>query len=567
MKLETWSYLRTDTWPFLRRVGSAIAGKPVEVVRGTYPSATRLYPKTYLHRITLPSLWASGGSATAGLLNGAFAHELLHVLLTNPEALTGARLDAYMIANGLEDARILVIGERSWPGLAAPIRTLDARVTEFRRRARAMAQTVEASKLYEVAIALYLYLTGLPGGIVRETVPAMADEIAKEVLPLAEPALVALDTREVMAIATAICDRLARAAEAVAQRLGTAAAYTWATTFKTELERAREQTAEEVLCSAERKKYPGYWQGPWMRGAGGPNWCATAWLWETEKRDTLSPLARGDLERVLLDADPLRELWVTHPRESTGRLSASSSALVEAAMGCGQRRVFERSEHVKRLLLPGILRSLDVFIFLEAHGHYDRNEWLFMKSLAVTLGRLLDAIEVPSLVVRATTTTRTKEQVKDPRTERVVERWSNDYYVQIATIRGAEGRWSAREEDLIATMPAGVGFNQPLEGYARLKNWSISLPQSHRRRLYIVLGKANELNICLGGGHLQWGTSALRSGREKVIYVHVGCPFDEHDFRLPEYRAAFDAFVEASTLRQTLQDVLYQVLRVMARST
>lgn len=565
MKLESWPWLRTDTWPFLRRVGSAITGKDVGVVPGTYPSAYRLYPQKYLNRVCLPASLTTGKPGTPGLLNGVFAHELLHVIMTDPEATVGVRFDTFMLTNGLEDGRILTQGQKRWPGLAAPIRILDRQVTEFRRRARAMAQTAEASKLYEVAVALYLHLTGLPDSIVRETVPAMADEIAREVLPMARPALTALDTQEVVAIAIAICERLAKAAEAAAQRLGTTADYIWATTFKTELARAHEQTVEQALLNAERKAYPGYWAGPWMRGAGGPNWCSTAWTWGGDKRDECETLSRADVERALLEADPLLERWTVRPRESTGRLSASSSALVEAVVGCGQRRVFERSEHEKRLLLPGILRSLDVFVFLEAHSHFDRDEWLFMKSLTIALGRLFDAVEVPTLVVRAATTTRTKETIKDPKTERLYERWSNDYYIQIATLKEARGRWDERADGLVATMPSGVGFNQPLEGYARLKSWSITLPKSNRKRLYIVIGKADEINVYLSGGHLQSGTANLRGRREKAIYIHVGKRFDEYDGRLAEYRGAFDAFMQATTLRQTVIDTLYQVLLVMAR--
>jgi hypothetical protein len=166
---------------------------------------------------------------------------------------------------------------------------------------------------------------------------------------------------------------------------------------------------------------------------------------------------------------------------------------------------------------------------------------------------------------QAATTTRTKETVKDPKTERLYERWSNDYYIQIATLKGPRERWDERADNLIATMPSGVGFNQPLEGYARLKNWSITIPKSNRKRLYIVIGKADEINVCLGGSHLQSGTANLRGRREKAVYIHVGRHFDEHDGRLAEYRSAFDVFMQATTLRQTLLDTLYQVLLVMAR--
>jgi hypothetical protein len=380
---------------------------------------------------------------------------------------------------------------------------------------------------------------------------------------MAMPALTALDTREVVAIAEAICAALAKAAEAAAQRVGTTAAYTWATAFKNELLQAHAQTVEEVLLQASRRSYPGVWWGPWMRGGGGTNWTTVAWTWDPEKRDVYPIPARADLERMLLEADPLLERWIVRPKESVGRLSVSSTALVEAVVGCGQRRVFQRTEHEKRMVLPGLLRSIDIFVFLEAHAHYQVEEWRFMKSLAASLGRLFESVDVPILVVRAATATRSKEIVKDAKTERTYERWSNDYYVHIAKLKGVKERWDDRCEDLLATMPANVGFNQPLESYGRMKAWTLDLPRSNRKRFYLILGKAEKINV--HGGHIKAATEGLRTRREKCFYVNVGDPVEEYDDRLKEYRGSFDAFLQASTLDRTIADILYSIVVEMVQ--
>ena len=563
MRLERWPFLREDTWPFLRRVSSAITGKEIEVVPGGYPAVTRVYPKDYMSRILIPSAFTLAGKEK--LLNGSLAHELLHVFATDPEATSGIQFGVFVMANALEDARLEVQLESQWPGLIAPIKRLTRELLAFRRRSRTMARSTETAKLYEVGLSLYLRLVNVPDLAICQTVSPMADAVAAEVLPIARQALTAPDTAEIVAIADEICKRLAKAAEAVAKRLGTSSARSWASSFKTELKRAQARTVEEVLLSLERRRYPGVWFGPWMRGGSGYNFYSTKWKWEEEgnELDSYRALSPAEIRRALMDADPLLEEWIVHPRESTGRLTLSSNALVEAVIGRGPHRVFERIEHSQRMLLLNMLGSIDVFIFLEAHPRYDRSEWLFLKALAASLGRLFNMVQTPLFVMRGSTTTRTKELVENPTTKRKYERWSKDHYVEIVTFKAPDTAWDEKAEALLATMPQ-KGFNQPLEAYSRMKSWSLKIPKSNRVRFYIIIGKAEYLNVY--SGHLKYATGTLRGRRQKAIYLHVGQPISSYDQRLDEYNSCFDAFVQATTtLRETIIHLLYRIVIEIAK--
>jgi hypothetical protein len=561
MRLERWPSLREDTWPFLRKVSSAISGKEVEVIPGGYPAVTQVYPKDYMSRISIPTAFTLPGKEK--LLNGSLAHELLHIFATDPEATSGIQFGVFIMANALEDARLEVQLEAQWPGLIAPVKRLTRELLAFRRRSRAMAQSTETAKLYEVGLSLYLRLVNTPPSIVCETISSMADAVAVEVLPIAHRALIATNTGEVVVIADEICKELAKAAEAVAKRLGTSSASSWASSFKTELKRAQARTVEEVLLNLERRRYPGVWFGPWMRGGGGYNFYSTAWKWEEDKLDNYKALSLPEIRRALMDADPLLEEWIIHPRESTGRLTISSSALVEAVIGRGPRRVFERVEHSQRMLLLNMLGSIDVFVFLEAHPRYDRSEWLFLKALAASLGRLFNMVQTPLFVMRGSTTTRTKEMVENPITKRKYERWSKDHYVEVVTFKAPDTVWDEKSETLLASMPQ-KGFNQPLEAYSRMKSWSLKIPKNERLRFYIVIGKAKYLNVY--SGHLQYATESIRGHRQKAIYIHVGRPIPSYDQRLEEYNSCFDAFVQASTtLRETIIQMLYRIVIEMAK--
>lgn len=561
MRLERWPFLREDTWPFLRRVSSAITGKEIEVVPGGYPAVTRIYPKDYMSRVLIPSAFILAGKEK--MLNGSLAHELLHVLDTDYEPISGIKFGVFVLANALEDVRIEVQLEHHWPGLIAPIKALTREMLTFRRRSRAMAQSAETSKLYEVGLALYLRLLKVPIPVVRETVSPMADEVAAEVLPIARLAVTAPDTAKIVAIADEICKCLAKAAEAVAKRLGSSAARSWVSSFKNELKRAQARTVEEVLLNLERKRYPGIWFGPWMRGSGGYNFYSTKWKWEEEgnEPDCYRALSPAEIRRALMEADPLLEEQITQLRELRGRLTLSSNALVEAAVG-RERRVFQRIENSQKMLLLSMLGFINVFVFLEAHPRYDRAEWLFLKGLAASLGRLFNIVQTPLFVMRASTTTRAKELVENPTTKEKYERWSKDHYVEIATFKDPDAVWNERAEALLASMPQ-KGFNQPLEAYSRMKSWSLKIPKSNRLTFYIIIGKAEYLNVY--SGHLKYATEPIRSRREKAIYVHVGQPISSYDQRLDEYNSCFDAFVQATTLHETIVQMLYRIVIEIAK--
>jgi hypothetical protein len=562
MKLERWPHLQQDAWPFLRKVSSAVTGRDVEVVPGGYPAATRIYPKDYMSRVLLPASFTKAGSER--LLNGSLAHELLHVLGSDPKPLSGIRFSVYQICNGLEDARLEVQLSSSWPGLIGPIRALTLQLLQFRRRSRAMAQSIEAGKLFEVSLSLYLRLVRVSEPVIRETVQSMAHEVAGEVFPIAQQVLAAETTSETVAIAEEICKALERAAEAVAKRRGTAAARSWTSSFKTELKRANERTVEEVLLYVEKKQYPGIWFGPFGRGCGGLNFYSTAWKWEGGQPDPVRALSVGEIRRALMEADPLLEKWIVRPRLSQGRLALSSNALVEAAVGRGGRRAFERTEHTKRMLLPSILQGIEVFVFLEAHPRYDRSEWLFLKALCASLGRLLTLVGSPMFVVRASATTRTKEwvEVNSGTSKRRIERWSKDHYVEISTLKAPDEVWDESAERLLATLPQ-KGFNVPLETYSRMKSWSLELPKTHRARFYLIIGKAEYLNVI--SGHLRYATEPIRGRRQRAVYVHVGDPIPEYDARLTELRSSFDLFLQATSLRQTLVRLLYRIVVEVAK--
>ena len=389
----------------------------------------------------------------------------------------------------------------------------------------------------------------------------MADAVAVEVLSIAQQSLIATNTGEVVVIADEICKRLANAAEAVAKRLGTSTARNWASSFKAELRKAQAQTVEEVFLRLEQKQYPGIWWGPWLRGSGGYNFYSTMWKWEKDVIDTYQILSLAELRQALMDADPLLEKWISHPRQLSGQLTLSPNALVEASIG-KERRIFQQIEHSQETLLLSMLSSIDIFTFLEAHLRYDRSEWMFMKGLAASLGRLFDMVRTPLFVMRASTTTRVKETVENPVTKRKFERWSKDHYVEIATFKAADTTWDEKAEAMLASMPQ-KGFNQPLESYSRMKSWSLKIPKSERPRFYIVIGKAEYLNVY--SGHLKYATESLRGQRQKVMYINVGRPVPMYDQHLKEFNSCFDAFVQATTLHETVIHLLYRIVIEMAK--
>ena len=558
MRVERWSSLYDDVWAFLKRVSSAVTGKEVEVRPGGYPGVTHVHPKDYFSRILLPASFTKPGKE--GLLNGSLAHELLHVLESDPEAFSGILWGVFIMANGLEDARVETQLEQRWPGLVRPTRKLTQALLEYRRRFQGMAHSADTSKLYEVALALYFRLSQFSERLIRETVAEMAAAIAEELLPIAAPALDAKNSTEVVEIAEKICRELAKAAEKAAKRIGTSSATSWAQGVKQELKQAMKQTVEEVLIRLSKPQFPGDWFGLWYKGRGGYSFYSTKWEWEREDLDDYRALSPQEISRLLQEADPLVEERITRPKQLIGQLALSSEVLVQAAVG-RDRRVFQKSERVQRMLLLSLLASIDVFIFIEAHQRYVKGDWLLLKGLAATLARLFTLTRTPLLVVRAWQSTRAKEWVENPKTHQRYERWSKDHYINIATLKTPDTTWDEKAEALLASMPH-QGFNNPLEGYPRLKSWELKLPKSNRPTFYILLGDANQLNVY--SGHLKYATVPLRGRGQRAIYISIGTPIPSYDDRLRELETEFDGLVQATTLHQAIVELLYTIVIQLA---
>jgi hypothetical protein len=559
MRVDRWPSIHDDPWAFLRKVSSAIPGKEVEVRPGAYPRAAQIPPKDYFSRILLPDSFTKPGKE--GLLNGSLAHELLHVLASDPQPFSGIPWGVFIMANGLEDARVETQFEATWPGLVRPTRQLTQAFLEYRRRFQGMAHSADTSKLYEVALALYFRLSQYSERLIRETVAEMAAAIAEELLPIAAPALTAKNSAEVVEIAKKICQELAKAVEKAAKRIGTPQARRWAQDVNREVKQAMERTVEEVLIMISKPQFPGVWFGPWYKGGGGYSFYSTKWEWEREDLDDYRALSPQEISRLLQEADPLVERRITRARQLVGRLALSSQVLVQAAVG-RDRRVFQKSEQEQRMLLLSLLTSIDVFIFIEAHKRYVQSDWLLLKGLTATLARLFTLTRTPLLVVRAWHTTRAKEWVENPRTHRRYERWSKDHYINIATLKAPDDAWDEGAEALLAAMPPRQGFNNPLEGYPRLKSWELKLPKSNRPRFYILLGDANQLNVL--SGHLKYATGSLRGKGQRAIYLNVGTPIPSYDDRLRELEAEFDGLVQATTLHQAVVELLYTIVIQLA---
>ncbi len=558
MKLQRWPVAGQKRWELMRRVSSGITGKDVEVTPGGAPSCMVVSPKEYYSRIFLPTQFLRAGNER--FLNGSLAHELLHVLDSQPFALRGLLLHQRILSNGLEDARLELQLKDAWPGLVRPIRQLSRDLVAFRLRSKSFAHSVKTSMLYEVGVALYLRLTGIPRAVIAGTVTSMALAVTDEVYPIALRVPGARDTSEVAEIARDICSALAEAADKAARRLNTAASRSWASSFKSELKRASQTTLEEVLIRAEQRLFPG-WFGPWLRGGRGYSFFSTAWNWDDTEQDPLTPLAFPEIHETLLKADPLLEEWQCEPKRPRGRLTLTSNTLVEAAIGRGQPGVFERISHSQRTILPSILQNVEVFVFVEAHSRYRRQHWLFLKALTATLARTFAAGGVPLFVVRASTTTRAKEWVESKLTKRKFQRWSSNHYVEIATLKGPRDDWTRACERTLAAMPR-KGFNQPLEAYPRMKSWSMTMPKTNRLRFYMVLGTAEFLNVM--SGHLKHGTSPLRGRGRKAAYVHVGTHLASYDQRLKDLKRDFDFVVQATTLQKTVIDILQEMVLAYA---
>jgi len=380
-------------------------------------------------------------------------------------------------------------------------------------------------------------------------------------LELAKSALTARDSFEVVEIAKKVMEEMIRAAERAAARTGLPSGSDWIIGLRKEVERAMNQTVEQVLIALDKLRWSGEWWGPWYKGKGsGDVFPPTSWTWEVGEARPLSAPSARELEELLEEADPTREK--IHLRRGLhGQLLMTPQGLVNATLG-RERRVFALAEEKRTPLLPSLLANLEVVIFVEAHRRYTESQAKLLREVVAALARLFSLVECPLLVVRAFTCFRKKELVEDPKTKAVSERWTDEYPIMICTLKSPEKPWEERAEELLSTLPLD-GFNNPLAGYPQVRSWELKLPASSRPRVYICIGAADHINVVLGS--LKYATEPLRKGREKAIYVNVGDEVPEYsDSSRKEFAEAFDAFVQGSAVQELVVKVLHALLELMA---
>jgi len=549
-------YLAAGRWKFLRKLSGGITGTDLHVRPGGYPSIR--WGLDHIATIHLPVEYLTKSSPQ--LLEGALSHELLHALFTDGDAVRGIPWGLFIVANGCEDARIEHQGRATWKGLARVVRDLTEELLRFRRRSRQMARSAQTSKLYEIALALYLLLSRYDKDLLCTTVPEMPRIVAEELLDIAADALDAPDTAAVVEIAKRIIAELERAATAAARRVGTKSASAWSRALKSEVKRAMERTVEEVYVQCARQRYPGYWFGPWCRGAGGYSFYTAAWDPDVAEEGHIAPLSTSEALDIVAEADPLVRRSREHRRLMAGRLETKRGGLIRAALG-QDKRVFSRTSSDRRQLLLDVLGSVEVVLLIEAHNRYGDDEWERLREFAITLGRLLQTIGTP-LVVRAWNCTRAKETVRNARTGRTWERWSNNYYINIARLKERQERWSDEHEGRVASL-SRQGFNQPLEGYRRVTRWKLEHDRSSRTRIHLCLGNASQLNVALGS--LGYATETLREKGSIALYLDVGPPLPFYGERRREMDAKFDGVAEIPSIPEGLTTLLVRLLEALSR--
>jgi len=493
-------------------------------------------------------------------LRGALCHEILHALMTDGEAMRGVLWGLFVITNGCEDARIEHQASRIWRGLVRVIRGLTLKLLEFRRRSRKMGSSAETSKLYEIALALYLLLSRLPMELIEATTPQMPLAVAQELMDVAADVLDAPDTAAVVDIARRVIEQLKKAADAAARRIGTSSASTWSKSLKSELKHAMERTVEEVYAQLRRRKYPTHWFGPWRRDQGGFAFYSSEWAPPPEETPELAPLTTAEALDILAETDPLIRHCHNQRKLTAGRLDTQGSGLIRAALA-KDKRVFQQTKTEQRLVLLDVLGCADFVLLIEAHDRYMAVEWERLLSFAITLGRLLRAARV-SLAIRAWNATRTKETVRDSKTGRTWERWSKNHYINIARLKDMADQWSGALEDRLASLSQN-GFNQPLEGYSRASKWKVAGQRGTRQRVFLCLGNARQMN--LAAGNLGHATASLRSANSKAIYLNVGDALDPYDDRLKEFESKFDGYAEIPSVNEGLRELLIRLLEVLAQ--
>jgi len=561
LDLEKLPSFKKGKWRFLSKLASGITGRRCTVLPGTSPSVGRDKGRDYYSRILLPREF------TGLLLGGSLAHELLHVMHSQPRAFDGLMFGTYYIANCLEDARVEIQLKRKWKGLVDLVdKLINQELAEFILRKRSQSYSIQTLRLCETGVALYLLLKRFPEETLRGAVSEMALATARELLPLAEPAREARNSFEVVEIAKRILEEITKAAERAARKINTPAAWTWTKDLKKEVREAQRNPWEIVVVGPIKREPSPDWVGPWWMGKGtGYPFYNQNWEWDADHPlHELKPLTHEEVKTLIQLADPTMSV----NRETlhlTGRLPLSSETLVKAVVGKEQRLLVETEEH-RRPILPGLFSQVEVCVFVEAHARHSYPKLL--KNLVASLGRVFTALEVPVLVVRAYNVTRVKKKitVKDPRTGETMEQTKWEYFVHVSTIKSPKARWDEACERKLAAMPL-QGFNLPFKGWPAMRSWKISLPTSNRLRFYIVVGQALEVNVVSWDDSLKTAASHLRHKGAKAIYVNVGPPLEEHNPWMKKFKDSFDGFVQEHSVNDLVYSLLQQMLNCLCKAS
>ncbi len=555
-----------DPWRPLALRASAEVGRRVDVL----PSGQYAYAAAGADRKRFSTIYLPEGFVTAGrkaLVDGLLSHEVLHARESDPTAIAGLSAAEHIVANALEDLRIERQAELDRRGDAEAIRHLVYGQVVERRVAtqeRSMASSVETLKVWEVAFSLYLLLWDIPREIVLKILPRMSAAVAEELLPIAFAALSAKSSQETVSLARRLLAEMARAAQKAAAKQGTAAAQQWATSFVSELQKAQSIPAEVVLATLERTTFPGHWFGPWVSSGGGYSFITADWDW-ADSPGGLRPLNRRELEALVDEADPVHSDFVHIDRFRSGTLPPTSQALVRARVG-GDRRVFTRTEsRFHAPILRSLLSQTDVHLIVEAHGHYLDEPFAKVKDMAASLGRLFDSVARPAaLTLSAHHTRRTRETVENPVTKRRSERWTNQFFCNVAILKPREGDWQPAERRLASLVRQG--FNQPFEAYPRVLDRLNKDEKAPKKRtsLYLLVGDLTEFNVY--AGYFAAGTRCLRGRSKRAIYIHVGRRLPSHYAILREMSKAVDGVVQVtSSLQGGVLEVLYATLLALTR--
>jgi len=553
LDLEKWPPFKKGKWRFLSKVASGITGRRCKVLPGVPPQVDRDKGRDYYSRILLPKNY------TGLLLGGSLAHELLHVLHSQPQAFDGLPFGTCYIANCLEDARVEIQLEGRWKGLVGLVDKLNRTLAEFIIRKRSQSYSIQTLRLCETGFALYLLLKRFPEKTLRGAVSEMALATARELLPLAEPAREARDSFEVVEIAKKILDEINRAAEKAARKINTPAARTWTKHLKEDVNKAQ-QIPWEVVVRTLTTKSGSRWPKSWYLGKGaGYPFYNQAWEWDVDHPlHELNPLTHEEVRTLIQLADPTMAVTRDNPH-LTGRLPLSSEMLVKAVVGKEQRLLVETEER-RRPILPGLFSQVEVWILVEAHSrHCDP---LLLKSFVASLGRLFTALEVPVLVVRASNVTETKKVVlvTNIRTGKTEKKTKLEYFVHVSTLKSPKDQWDEGCERKLAAMPL-QGFNLPFKSWPAMRAWKISVPPSNRLRFYIVVGNAIDVNVRDWDDSLKIAASLLRHKGAKAIYVNVGPPIEEYNPWMKNFKESFDGFVQEHYIGGLVYSLLQEILK------